>query len=220
MSISRWIASWGEGEFTATDHSEHVVVMLHGFGSSPDDLAGLGKYFDPGTQWVALQATGKTPYGGNAWFPITSPGTPDPAPVHLATQEVLEWIESHIPPSAEIVALGFSQGGLMASQLLRHQHDRFAGLVILGGFVMQGSEPDDAQLAATTPLAFYGRGLDDHVIATHAIERTLQWLPTHTESTIRTYPELGHAVSPDEIADVVHFVRHAFARADTERSLT
>lgn len=218
MAINRWIASWGPGSFESATANPRLVLLLHGFGSSPEDLAGLGRYFDEDIAWVALEAPLASPYGGSAWFPISTPGTPDPKPVYDSTRDILDWLEGHIPRDAAVIPAGFSQGGLMASQLLRTEPLDFAAIAILSGFVLQGTEPLDEQLRAELPLAFYARGDADTVIAPHAIERTLRWLPDHTAATIKTYPGLAHSVAPQEIDDLNTFLREAFELASKPKA--
>lgn len=78
-----------------------------------------------------------------------------------------------------------SQGGLMASQLLRTRPQRVVAPVILSGFVLGASQPADDRLAESRPPVFWGRGDQDRVIAGPAITRTEAWLPAHTDLTRR-----------------------------------
>jgi len=112
---------------------------------------------------------------------------------------------------APIVPLGFSQGGLMALQLLRTRPERIAATVVLSGLIPPGEHPGDAALAgasssASRPRVFWGRGDADQVIWPAAIERLAGWLPGHAEATIRVYPSLAHSVSEDEMNDVRAFL--------------
>jgi len=182
-----------------------VVLLLHGYGSHEQDLAGLAPHLPAGLPWASLRAPLELPHGGSAWFAITTPGSPDPAPVAAATDAVWAWVDSELGPDARVAPVGFSQGGLMASQLLRTRPDRVAATVVLGGFVAGGTQPGDGGLAATRPPVFWGRGELDTVIAAHAIERTAAWLPAHSSLTARAYPGLAHGIDAAELADV-----HAF----------
>ena len=56
-----------------------------------------------------------------------------------------------------MAAVGFSQGGLMATQLLRTRPGRVAATVVLSGFVQAAPQPADEQLAAERPAVFWGR---------------------------------------------------------------
>ncbi len=183
-----------------------IALYLHGFGSNEQDLAGLAPLTTPDLPWASLRAPLTNGPGAYAWFQITTPGNPDPEPVAAATELVWQWIDHNLSADASIIAIGFSQGGLMATQLLRTRPERVSATVILGGFVQGAEQPGDGTLAATRPQVFWGRGEQDRVIAPIAIDRTLSWLPEHSTPDIRTYPGLAHGVNQSEIDDVRAFL--------------
>ena len=57
-----------------------VALLLHGFGSNERDLAGLMPALGLDLPWASLRAP-LTAGPGAAWFQITTPGSPDAAPV-------------------------------------------------------------------------------------------------------------------------------------------
>ena len=204
LTISTALTSWGDGP--APVDTSAVIVLLHGYGSNAADLAGLAPGLPGGFAWASLQAPLPMGNGGFAWAPITTPGNPEPAPVEAAADAVSDWIERMLPAAATVVPLGFSQGGLMASQLLRRSPRRAVAAVVLGGFVLAGELPADAELAASRPPVFSGRGSADGVITADAVARTAAWLPEHSTLTERVYPGLGHGISAEELADVAAFL--------------
>jgi len=187
-----------------------VVVLLHGYGSHEHDLAGLGPHL--GAPWVSLRAPLPLPHGGFAWFPIVTPGDPDPESVARATEAVWAWVDAELGTDRPVVPVGFSQGGLMATQLLRTRPERVAATVVLGGFVQAAEQPADAALAASRPPVFWGRGAEDRVIAPHAVERTAAWLPGRSTLVERVYPGLAHGIDARELADVRAFLDDALGR--------
>ena len=188
-----------------------VVVLLHGYGSHEHDLGELGPHL--GAPWVSLRAPLALPHGGFAWFPIVTPGDPDPEPVARATEAVWAWLDAELGPERRVVPVGFSQGGLMATQLLRTRPERVAATVVLGGFVQAAEQPADAALAASRPPVFWGRGADDRVIAPHAVDRTAAWLPDRSTLVERVYPGLAHGIDARELADVRAFLDGALGHA-------
>lgn len=182
-----------------------MLVLMHGIGSHEGDLFGLAPGLPLGPVIASLRAP--LPEGqGWAWFPRSqTPGHPDPAAVDAAADAVLTWLDGVEYSSVSL--LGFSQGGIMALQLLRRAPRRFSAAVNLAGFVAPGEQDGDVLLAEAKPPVFWGRGTLDAVIADDAITRTERWLPAHTEATVRIYEDLGHAVSREEIADLVAFLR-------------
>jgi phospholipase/carboxylesterase len=183
-----------------------VGLLLHGYGSDEHDLAGLAEALGLVVPWASLRAPLDMGNGGAAWFAITTPGDPAAEPVIAATDAIWGWIDANLHPATRVVPIGFSQGGLMASQLLRTRPDRALAPVVMGGFVLGAPQPADERLQADRPPAFWGRGDQDRVITAAAIERTGDYLPRHTSLTRRVYPGLGHGIGNAEIADVRGFL--------------
>jgi phospholipase/carboxylesterase len=198
-------AEWTSGGAPA------VAILLHGFGSNERDLTGLMPAFDSALPWASLRAPIDLGGGRSAWFEIVTPGNPDAEPVLEATAAIWDWIDANVDPSVPVIPIGFSQGGLMASQLLRTRPERVLATVILGGFVLGATLPADESLLAGVPPVFWGRGADDRVIGQPAIERTAAFLPQHSTLIERVYPGLAHGISAEELADVVAFVAEATA---------
>jgi phospholipase/carboxylesterase len=195
----------------STDAAPAVALFLHGFGSNERDLATLSSALPEGMPWASLRAPLQIGPQGFAWFQITTPGNPDPAAVEVATDAIWAWVDASLSPETRVVPIGFSQGGLMASQLLRTAPERVLAPVILGGFVQAGEQPADAQLRDERPLVFSGRGDADHVIAEAAVTRTDAWLPSHTTPISRRYPGLGHGIDGRVLADVRTFLSEQLA---------
>jgi len=194
----------------ATDAATPVVaVLLHGFGSHERDLVGLASSF--GLPVASLRAPLAMPNGGAAWFAITTPGNPAPEPVAAATDAIWTWIDENLPAEALIVPIGFSQGGLMATQLLRTRPGRIAATVVLAGFVQAAEQPADEALRQARPDVFWGRGDADGVIHPAAIDRTETWLADHATAEIRRYPGLAHGIHAEELADAAAHVRRRVA---------
>ena len=193
------------GELSAdwTPDAPVALVFLHGYGANERDLAALGPMLALAVPWASLRAPLTVAPGAYAWFPPVSPGNSDPG---RATDAAWQWIDAHLAPDAKVACVGFSQGGLMATQLLRTRPERVAATVVLAGWVQAAPQPADERLATERPAVFWGRGDRDGVINADAIERTGQWLPAHSSLTERVYPGLAHGVSDQEIADVRDFL--------------
>ena len=183
-----------------------VVLLLHGYGSNENDLAGLAPALGLTLPWVSLRAPLELGNGGAAWFTITTPGNPDAEPVVQATDAIWSWVDANVASTTSVIPIGFSQGGLMASQLLRTRPERVLGPVVLGGFVLGADQPGDAALADTRPPVFWGRGADDRVIGEAAIGRTTAFLPAHSTLVEREYPGLAHGINAAEVDDIRSFL--------------
>ncbi len=189
------------------DERAPLVLLMHGFGSDERDLAALAPQLPDALATASLRGPLRSPFGGHAWVPITRPGRPDPDALAAATGDLLDWLDAHVAPDRVVVPLGFSQGGLMATQLLRTRPERFAAAVVLAGFVQDAAQPGDAALARSRPPVLWGRGDADPVIAADAVARTEAWLPGHTTLTPVVRPGLGHAIDAGLLERVVAFLR-------------
>lgn len=118
-----------------TPHAPVVALFLHGYGSNEHDLTGLVAPLGLSLPWASLRAPVELGHGA-AWLPVTTPGNPDPQIVAGATDTIWAWVDAHLSPDTRVVPIGFSQGGLMASQLLRTRPERVVAPVILSGFVL------------------------------------------------------------------------------------
>jgi phospholipase/carboxylesterase len=182
-----------------------VVVLLHGYGANMRDLVSLMGFL-PGLPWVSLQGQLDAGNGGFCWAPRTIPGNPAAADVALGTDAIWNWLDANLPKDTPLVLLGFSQGGLMVTQLLRTQPKRIKAAVILAGFTIPAAQPADGELLATKPQVFYGRGQEDQIIDPDALARTRTWLELHTQATTRIYPGLGHSIDEREMNDVAEYL--------------
>lgn len=185
---------------------DKVTILLHGYGSNEHDLAGLTPYLPGNAPWASLRAPIEMGYGGAAWFPLEGDWL-RPEPIEEATALVWEWIDAHVPTSAAISALGFSQGGMMVTQLLRTRPERVADAVVLSGFVLSTPQPGDEVLAQTKPAVFWGRGTADPVIPPALVAAASAWFPEHVTLTEKIYPGMGHSVNDAELADVARYLQ-------------
>jgi phospholipase/carboxylesterase len=150
--------------------------------------------------------------GAWSWFaPDNERGDPRPEDATAAAAAILAWLEA-LPPPPLVGAVGFSQGGAMALELLRRDPDRVRFAVNLGGYAVRGERARDAELRDRRPPVFWGRGGLDQVIRPDAIDRTTQWLDRHATVTARFYPRLRHTVSRREAADAGAFLRDRLER--------
>jgi phospholipase/carboxylesterase len=189
-----------------------VVLLLHGLGSNEDDLPSLAGWLPRGMPWASLRAPIEMDHGGAAWFPHDVANGFDQSVIDGSTEAIWAWVEANVPAGAPVAPLGFSQGGLMALQLLRTRPESIAAAVVLSGLIASGGQAAgaspfrDAVLAESRPRVFWGRGDADSVIWPAAIERLAAWLPEHSTPTIRVYPGLAHSVNEDEMSDVKAFL--------------
>ena len=201
------IKKWASGMAPAPKTESPIVLLLHGYGSNEEDLPGLMQYLPDSLPWYSLRAPIDLGSGYFAWANRVTPGNPPADDVQLATQAIWHWVDANLDSRAPLIVLGFSQGGLMATQLLRTRPDRLIATVILAGFTLAAQQPADERLAFEKPRVIYCRGLQDEVISAEAVQRTLTWLKTHTSAEVNSYDGLGHSIDERVMEDVADYLQ-------------
>jgi len=186
------------------DTAKHVVLFLHGYGADERDLPELMSYL-PDLPWSSPRAPIDLG-GAYSWYKAEDLLKPTVADVSESTAALWAWIDEYIPKGTKLILIGFSQGGLMATQLLRTRPERISGTVILSGFVAVGELPTDSQLEQAKPKVIYCRGSEDHRITKEAIATLNTWLQTKTRAITKTYAGLGHSVDGRVMKDVAQYI--------------
>jgi phospholipase/carboxylesterase len=201
------IKKWASGMAPAPKTESPIVLLLHGYGSNEEDLPGLMQYLPDSLPWYSLRAPVDLGSGYFAWANRVTPGNPPADDVELATQAIWQWVDANLDSRAPLIVLGFSQGGLMATQLLRTRPERIGATVILAGFTLAAEQPADERLASEKPRVIYCRGLQDEVISAEAVQRTLTWLKAHTSAEVHSYDGLGHSIDERVMEDVADYLQ-------------
>lgn len=206
-------------------HTAHVpagdgpfptIFALHGWGASAHDLLGLAPYLHGGQALVVCpQGPVEVPVGpgtnGYGWFPLSGGGALDPAEFKAGTERLQEFVDAAyerfpIDPRKTVV-MGFSQGGVMAYDLVLRDPTRFAALVALSSWL-----PND--LANTIPVQDEHAGLPTLVVhgskdpmipvqrAQESVERLRQM---GVKPVYREY-EMEHGIGPDALRDIVQWL--------------
>lgn len=128
-----------------------VVVLLHGYGSRPEDLSAFAERTDlpPGTRVLLPRAPTPThpphgPEGGAMWWSFPH-DFHDLRAQHLpgvaeARAHVIAFLDRHLHPGDRVVLGGFSQGAILALDVAAHDPRPLAGLVLLSGTLMDEAE--------------------------------------------------------------------------------
>jgi phospholipase/carboxylesterase len=178
-----------------------VLVMLHGRGSSTDDILSLATYLDVADfTLLAPQATNHT------WYPYSFLAPPAQNEPWLSSalnlvQEVLDDVYAQGVPAARVYFLGFSQGACLTLEFVARHADRYGGVVgftggLIGDRIYGENYRGDFQ---ETPVFIGTSDPDPHVpvervYATANILKNMQAAVTE-----KIYLNLGHTISRDEI---------------------
>jgi len=204
--MSASITKFVSGGLDRISDSVPVVLLLHGYGADERDLPELMSFL-PDIPWLSPRAPLSSQYEGFSWYSATELVRPTVQEVESSTEVLWDWIEGYVPAESKLIVIGFSQGALMATQLLRTRPERIQGTVILSGFVASGSLPGDATLAASKPRVIYARGIEDQMIPKASISELNTWLQSNTKAITKSYPALGHSVDERVMADVALYVQ-------------
>jgi phospholipase/carboxylesterase len=119
-----------------------AIVLLHGRGTSEQDLLPLMDVFDPESRLVGVFPRGplQLPPVGFHWYQKARVGFPDPDTFKATYERMAGWLESVAEqtgvPLDRTVLGGFSQGAVMAWALaLGRGRPRPAGLLTMSGFI-------------------------------------------------------------------------------------
>ncbi len=186
------------------------MVLLHGYGSHEHDLPGIAAWLPRDLPWISVRAPLSMPGGAAAWFPLALPEEPRQARVDDATTALWGYLDEHVGVRP-VIPIGFSQGGVMATQLLRTRPSQVTATAVLAGFVTVEGAAVDPSLKKRAPAVWWGRGDADAVIWPEAVARTDAWLSQHCTLTARVYPGLGHGVNEQELLDLGAFLRNTLS---------
>ena len=119
-----------------------ALVLLHGRGTSEQDLIPLLDVFDPRGRLVGAFPRGplQLPPIGSHWYVVEQVGYPDPETFNATYQRLGAWLDGLAErigvPLENTVLGGFSQGAVMAWALgLGPGRPRPAGILAMSGFM-------------------------------------------------------------------------------------
>jgi len=159
------------------DASAATVILFHGFGADMADLASLAGVIQAkkGTNWIFPNGHLKVAIGphqeGRAWFPISIAeleksaaqnepldwSVSIPPGMKKARQAVLHMIQELKVPSERLILGGFSQGGMIATDVALHMETPPAGLAVLSGTLINGTEWQELALKLAAHFSSQGK---------------------------------------------------------------
>lgn len=178
-----------------------IVLLMHGLGSDERDLASLVPFLPPVFEYVSVRGIFRY-VQGFAWFDMTV--APDrPEAIEASSAAVEEWIAAQDRPV--VGAIGFSQGGAVALQLLRRDPHALRFVVNLSGFPFPAAMQGDTALAEVRPPALWGHGGMDPLYDPEREQAVREFMGAHTALEEERRPQLGHAVDEIELRAVAAF---------------
>ena len=193
----------------ALEQAAAAMIMLHGRGATAQDIISLAHEFEQ--QSVIYLA----PQAANfSWYPNRFMAPRAANEPHLTTalktvDALLAKIYQAGIPAEKTLLLGFSQGACLALEYAARNPQRYGGVLALsGGLIGAPGEleypPGDL---AGTPVFLGCSPADPHIPQTRVQESEQIMRALGAETTLRFYPQLGHAVNLEEIEFGRHFIR-------------
>lgn len=122
----------------AAGEPEGALVLMHGRGTSEDDLFPLLDVLDPRRRLLGVTPGGphRLPPGGQHWYAIRSVGFPEPDTFALGFGALTTFLDGIGLDWDRTILGGFSQGTVMAYATgLGEGRPRPAGIIALSGFI-------------------------------------------------------------------------------------
>jgi len=196
-----------------------------GYGANGADLFSLAGElaWSDRESWYFPDAPIEVPLGphsvGRAWFPIplrelqvgVDYSNATPPGLERAVNQVKTVLKSL--PHKKFILAGFSQGAMLATQIVLMEPEAFAGLAILSGTLVHSSVWKKAATSAKKPLAiFQSHGVLDPVLS---IEGAVKLNDLLNESgwngNLLTFRG-GHEIPSGVIRDLKSYLRHQVSK--------
>jgi phospholipase/carboxylesterase len=196
--------------------SDHLFVLLHGVGATPEDMAPLGNAlaaaFELATVVCVPGRHASSVGRGFEWFSVNGI-TEESRPARVADampdfKAAIKWVQANLKMSAAATTLvGFSQGGIMALESTRAAPSVAAHVVSLSARF--ATPPEQASGTGIHLL----HGQNDPVIAPQfSVSAAERLKDLGADVTLDLIPHLGHSVDRAEVTRLIDRLRAAFAK--------
>ena len=188
-----------------------VLILLHGRGGSAEDILSFSSYLE--VKDFALLAPQAT---NNTWYPYSFLAPPAQNEPWLSSalnllKNLLSEIYSKGIPSENIYFAGFSQGACLTLEFVTRNANKYGGVVaftggLIGDKIYEENYSGDFK---NTPV-FIGTSDPDPHVPVERANATAKFLQKMNASvTLKVYPNMGHAISQDEIENANRLVFHS-----------
>ncbi len=223
FSLFHHTAQPKNGVSESSDEKPPLLLLLHGYGASEDDLFSLASYLDERFLVVSARAPVRLGPMSYAWFNLGF--TPEgivinPDEIETARQTLRTFIDeitAHYSTDRNAVYLmGFSQGAMMSLAVALTFPGAAAAVVAMSGRLLPQTAEQirDTDALIGLPI-FVAHGTRDPLLPVghgRDIRTRLETLPV--ELTYREY-DMAHEVSPEELRDVTRWLTGRLDRASS-----
>jgi len=198
-----------------------LLLLLHGYGASEDDLFSLAPYLDERFLVVSPRAPVSLRGMGYAWFNLgfTPQGfAVDPDEIEAARQTLRKFIgeivEAYDCDPNAVYLVGFSQGGMMALSVGLTFPGVAAAVVAMSGRMLPQTieQITDKDILFGLPVMVVHGTRDNVLPISHARETKAMLSELPVDLTYREY-EMAHEVSAESLQDITRWLKERLDRA-------
>lgn len=183
------------------EEAKNVLIMLHGRGSSANDILGIADHLDlDNFAIMAPQATHSTWYPKSFMAPVQ-----ENEPWLLSALTNLKEIEEELIrqgfTSENIFFFGFSQGACLTLEYITRNAKKYGGAVaIIGGLIGNKIAPKNYTTSFEGTKIFIGTSNPDVHVPLERVEETVKILrEKDAEVRLEIYNGFGHGINQEEI---------------------
>ena len=213
----------------ASGDADSLVIFLHGYGADGNDLIGLAEPlapYLPGTRFLAPNAPERCANNpmGYQWLPIPwldgSSQVDATASMFRAFDTLGAWLDhvaAEVMPPERTVVIGFSQGTMMALQVLPRRAPPVAGLVGFSGRLLN---PDRlaTEIVSRLPMLLVHGDADPMVPVSSLPEAASALRAAGVPVETHVSPDVGHGIAPDGLSLALAFARARLGVSDAAKS--
>jgi phospholipase/carboxylesterase len=209
-----------EFSFQTGNEINRIVLFLHGYGANGEDLLGIGKHWQdslPHTLFIAPNAPYPHPYLSNGfmWFDFKDVNNITPEDIKEGLIKTRPIIQNYLKtlsqrygvPLSKIIPVGFSQGAMIALDLLAFEPEIKAVIDYAGIYYPLNNCIENA----ASKKALLVHGTDDTIVPYHHMPEAQKALANQgIHVTPIRCAELGHSIDALGIAAGETFLKEAF----------
>lgn len=191
-----------------------LILLLHGYGADMNDLFSFSPELPDTAMVISAQAPNRLPWGGYAWWPLEmGPDGQLKRDIDQAKKAVdktkvfVSELAEHFNFDLDrFFLLGFSQGGMMTYGLALSEPDRYAGVMALSSYLMDGIAGDVPTARRELPPFFVSHGTQDQVLPVDGARESRKKLEEMgAEVEYHEYP-MPHGINPDNLKDLLSWL--------------
>lgn len=188
-----------------------LVVVMHGLGSSPEEILSLLDGFDVPVRVIAPRAPDRWEVG-TSWYPIDEPARATAVVQRRAAAVVAltAAVARARPTRGKPIVTGFSQGGVLSFALAAYHPAKLTAALPIAGMLRATSPAFRKAPAGFRLIALHGQ--DDQRIPFAQAEATVARLQkVGTRASLEGFEGVGHTVSPAMLARFHGLLREQLA---------